>query len=139
MIMVLALGAAQVTAQPNAPSAAATIKVRVPAVAAVTFDGYATQSRGPVRTFSTPALAPGKTFTYEIAAVWNENGKPRRAARQVTVRGGETKVVDFTAGDFLDDERDSGFLVTRSYLVPRRFVDPVERNCQVREPRLCAQ
>src|SRR5437773_969194 len=87
-------------AQDGAPSgsASATIEVRVPPGAIVTFDTYPTLSRGAARTFYTPALARGKTFSYEVVAVWNDKGQPRKLVQQVTVRGGETSVVDFTSG-----------------------------------------
>ena len=52
MVVVVAFGATQAAwTQPPTPAAGATIEVRVAADAAVTFDGYATQSRGPTRTF----------------------------------------------------------------------------------------
>jgi len=85
----------------SAPAAAddrAHIDVRVPAPdAEVFFDGDPTQQRGTDRTFASPPLPAGRTFTYNIEARWMENGRMVDRTQSVTVSAGQSSTVDFTA------------------------------------------
>lgn len=82
-------------AQPAARTAR--IEIRVPDGAAqVWFDGAATTSRGTGRTFETPDLQTGRTFTYTIRASWEQGGQPVTDERVVEVAAGRASVVDFT-------------------------------------------
>jgi uncharacterized protein (TIGR03000 family) len=78
------------------PAESATIEVRLPAAAVLTVDTYVTQQRGSVRTFVTPPLAPGKTYQYELVAVWNDGGA-KKEVRHALVRAGGRTLVDFNA------------------------------------------
>ena len=80
-------------------NAAARVDVSVPAADAEVWieDTKMTQT-GLTRTYSTPALAPGSDFNYDIAAQWLENGKPKKETQTVTVRSGETTRVTFPKG-----------------------------------------
>ena len=77
---------------PSAPVAApdptAHVTVRVPADAEIWFGKTKTTSTGSVREFETPELTPGRHYSYQIRARWNEGGHP------VT----NTQTVDVTAG-----------------------------------------
>ena len=73
----------------------AMIAVRVPPDAELFFDGTATTQKGPVRTFITPSLDPGRTFTYELRATWTANGQPVTQTRTVQVGAGKRSLVDF--------------------------------------------
>jgi uncharacterized protein (TIGR03000 family) len=74
----------------------AAIMVRVPADAKLTFDGKATTQTGQQRFFTTPALEPGKTFTYEVQATWTDNdGQPVTRTREVQVRANQQAQVNF--------------------------------------------
>jgi uncharacterized protein (TIGR03000 family) len=78
---------------PDAASAAE-ITVRVPADAELWLDGNATKQRGDTRTFVSPVLQPGRTFTYEFRARWMKDGKPVEATRTVDIRAGAKTTVD---------------------------------------------
>jgi uncharacterized protein (TIGR03000 family) len=80
-----------------APGAApATVSVRLPADAVLTFDGTPTDRTGPAREFVTPPLEVGRDFRYIVRATWNQDGREVRQDRDVTVRAGERVNVDFT-------------------------------------------
>jgi uncharacterized protein (TIGR03000 family) len=74
----------------------ATVTVMLPAPEAqVWFDGHGMQQQGSVRTFVSPPLARNQDFVYEIRARWEDVGRPVDQTRSVTVRAGQTTVVDF--------------------------------------------
>lgn len=75
----------------------ARVEVRVPSPdAQVWFDGTPTQQRGTVRTYESPELNPGRTYTYQIRARWTEGGETRDQTRTVQVQLGQQVSVDFT-------------------------------------------
>jgi uncharacterized protein (TIGR03000 family) len=74
----------------------ARIRVRVPRDAELWIAGDTTRQRGVDRLFTSPALSPGKTYTYEIKVRWMDGNRPVEAARKVEVRANETTDVDFT-------------------------------------------
>jgi uncharacterized protein (TIGR03000 family) len=71
------------------------IAVRVPADAEIWFDGKKTSQTGPVRYFETPPLEPGREYSYEIRARWNENGRQVERTRHVTVHPGDRLALNF--------------------------------------------
>jgi uncharacterized protein (TIGR03000 family) len=75
----------------------ATIVVRLPADAKLTFDGTATQSTDSVRTFTSPPLEPGKEYQYTLRAEMTRDGKKVERTRDVKVRAGQTSnvTIDF--------------------------------------------
>jgi uncharacterized protein (TIGR03000 family) len=71
----------------------ATLVVTLPENAKLTIDGEVTKSTSGTRTFSTPALEPGKTFKYTLKAEIPMSEKTEVITRDVQVRAGEeTKV-----------------------------------------------
>jgi uncharacterized protein (TIGR03000 family) len=80
---------------PDAGSAAE-IEVRVPADAELWLDGNPTRLRGETRTFVSPVLQPGRSFTYEFKARWMKDGKPVEVTRSVDIRAGSKTKVDLT-------------------------------------------
>jgi uncharacterized protein (TIGR03000 family) len=87
-----------VAAMPDLGSRAL-LDVRVPADAEVFVEGDKTSQTGSDRTFVSPALEPGRTFTYDIRARWaGPDGKPIEQTRQVKVQGGRRTPVDFLDG-----------------------------------------
>jgi uncharacterized protein (TIGR03000 family) len=78
-------------------SSRAAIEIRVPADAALWFDGYKSSQVGPVRKFSTPPLKSGQNYAYDIRARWTVNGAPVEQTRTVVVQPGERVQVDFPA------------------------------------------
>ena len=75
----------------------ASIEIRVPADAALWFDGYKSNQVGPVRKFSTPPLKRGQNYAYDIRARWTVNGAPVEQTRTVVVQPGERVRVEFPA------------------------------------------
>jgi uncharacterized protein (TIGR03000 family) len=74
----------------------ARIRVIVPQDAKLWFGNSQTQQNGQVRFFESPALTPGKDFTYDVKAQWRDaNGKDVTQTRQITVRANEGTTVDF--------------------------------------------
>jgi len=73
---------------------AATIEVQVPANAQIIVDGVKTNQTGSSRTFITPPLEPGKTFSYEMRVQWAApDGLAVELTRTVHIKAGrETRV-----------------------------------------------
>ncbi len=70
-------------ADEQAPPGPALLVIRLPAAATLTIDSAATRQTGPEpRTFMTPSLPAGKTFSYDLKATWEEGGKTKTASRQ---------------------------------------------------------
>jgi uncharacterized protein (TIGR03000 family) len=75
---------------------AAHLMVVVPESAELWFNGTRMTLTGTQREFFSPALTPGKDYTYEIRARWMENGRPVEQNRSVKVQANSYQVVDFT-------------------------------------------
>ena len=72
--------------------------IRLPdANAEVWINGVKTQQKGMMRPFVSPTLMPGKEYTYEIKAQWQQGGQTYNETRQLTVRPGEQYGLNFTA------------------------------------------
>ncbi len=74
----------------------ARLTIVVPEGTELWFNGTKTSVTGTKREFVTPALTPGKDFTYEIKARWTDNGRPVEQTQSVQVQANSYKVVDFT-------------------------------------------
>jgi uncharacterized protein (TIGR03000 family) len=75
----------------------ASIEVQVPADAKVWFDGRPTSQTGRDRFFVSPPLEPGRTFTYEVKAMWiDASGKVMNQTRTVQVQGNRSSLLVFT-------------------------------------------
>jgi uncharacterized protein (TIGR03000 family) len=70
--------------------------VIVPENAELWFNGTKTTQTGTQREFVSPELAPGKNYSYEVKARWQENGKTVEQVRTVHVQANDWKPVDFT-------------------------------------------
>jgi uncharacterized protein (TIGR03000 family) len=74
----------------------ASIEVLLPdANAQVQFDDSKTEETGMDRLFMSPALNPGKTYTYTIKATWTDKGEEVVRTAEVRVRAGRATLVDF--------------------------------------------
>jgi len=89
----MATGAPEGYSGAIAPLAPATIVVRVPADATLSFDNTPVASSSSVRVFRSPPLQAGKTYEYTLKAEVTREGQSMTASRQVTVRSGETTEV----------------------------------------------
>jgi uncharacterized protein (TIGR03000 family) len=73
----------------------ATILVSLPADAKLFFNGTKTVSTSANRTFVSPALQPGKVYSYTLQAEVVRDGKVVTMAKKVEVRAGEATEVSF--------------------------------------------
>jgi uncharacterized protein (TIGR03000 family) len=80
---------------PQADDNAAHVRVLAPADAQVWIGGVETSQTGTDRVFTSPALEPGKSYTYEVKARWMESGRPVEQTRRVKVQANQTTTVDF--------------------------------------------
>src|SRR4051812_36998625 len=74
----------------KAPADKAIIVVKLPADATLTVDGGATKATGAERSFITPALKQGPTYSYTFAATWKEGGEEKKAEKKVRFQAGQT-------------------------------------------------
>jgi uncharacterized protein (TIGR03000 family) len=76
---------------------AARIRLIVPAEARVWFDNKLTRQTGSERRFESPALTPGRDYSYDLKALWRDaNGKEVTQTRHVDVAANANVTVDFT-------------------------------------------
>jgi len=75
----------------------ARIRLIVPDGAKVWFDETPTQQSGTVRNFESPALTPGRNFSYDVKVKWlDTDGKMVTRTRRVDVGANSNVTVDFT-------------------------------------------
>ena len=55
-----------------------------------------TKSVGTNRSYQSPPLEEGYSYTYTIRATWEQDGQVRTVERQIPVTPGERVLVDFT-------------------------------------------
>jgi uncharacterized protein (TIGR03000 family) len=73
------------------------LQLLVPANAEVIFNGSKTSQTGTVREYVSPAMTPGKTYTYHITVRYmGANGKVVNDTRDVQVRANDWYSIDFT-------------------------------------------
>src|SRR5262249_40676005 len=75
--------------------APAVIVVNLPADARLTIDDTPTRSTSSSRTFISPPLQPGRTFTYTLRAEITRGKGPTAETREVPARAGEQTNVRF--------------------------------------------
>jgi uncharacterized protein (TIGR03000 family) len=69
--------------------------VRVPDPnAQIWFQNYLTHQTGTIRHFKSDNLTSGQTYTFHIRAVWNQNGQPIEATRDVQAVAGQHVLVN---------------------------------------------
>ena len=91
------------TVDPNA----VTLVAHVPENAQVWVEDRATTSRGGLRTYQSPPLTPGKSYSYTVRVAWVENGKVVSQTRHVAVKAGDVQCVYLIqAGSKLHGEKD---------------------------------
>jgi uncharacterized protein (TIGR03000 family) len=73
----------------------ARIDVEVPARAVVYCDGTKTRLTGTIRHFVTPALGPGREYSYELRAEWKEGERTVSVSKNVAFRAGDQVTVSF--------------------------------------------
>jgi uncharacterized protein (TIGR03000 family) len=84
-------------AGPAARDNLARLRVIVPGDAKVWFAGKATRQGGAERRFESPALTPGRSYSYDVKAQWRDkDGKEVTRTRHVDVSANSDRTVDFT-------------------------------------------
>ncbi len=71
------------------------LTVHVPIDAELWFENVRTLQTGTARRFVSPPLLPGRSYVYDVRAVWTENGKEIAQNRRVRVSGGQQLSIDF--------------------------------------------
>jgi uncharacterized protein (TIGR03000 family) len=89
------------TNPPAAPAeqgkSAATIQIQVPANATIWFGEQKMTQTGATRTFKSPPLDPAKAYAYQVKVSWpTPGGKDYSTEHEITVRAGQTTIIDFT-------------------------------------------
>jgi uncharacterized protein (TIGR03000 family) len=82
----------------------AVIDIRLPSDAEVTINGEQLNQSGGDRRFVSQTLNPNAAHSYEIKAVWTQNGKKVGASQRVIVQAGDYKGVTFIRGTPLEEE-----------------------------------
>jgi uncharacterized protein (TIGR03000 family) len=85
---------------PSGASAGSVVRitVRLPDQAQLWFDGTKTTATGPVREFTTPPLAPGRKYRYEVRARWVDNATTMDQKQTIVFAPGGNAEVSFPAG-----------------------------------------
>jgi uncharacterized protein (TIGR03000 family) len=75
----------------------AMIRVQVPPTATVFIEDQRTSQNGAMRVFQSPTLEPNKTYYYRVKVTWplGTGQKDFVVEQEVTVRGGQTSIIDF--------------------------------------------
>jgi uncharacterized protein (TIGR03000 family) len=80
-----------------APANAAVIRLRVPQqFATVSFNGQSVSSIGTTRTYVTPNVEAGSSWSYEIKATWGTGNRQTTREKVVEARAGQISTADFT-------------------------------------------
>ena len=109
----------------------ATIKILLPdqnyKEPIVTVEGVVTKSSGSTRTFTTPPLEPGKTFTYKIEGLIEPNNYTKiTRPREITFKAGEEVTLDLRLADNKLDK-----IVVRWVPTPDDIVDEMAKMAKV--------
>ena len=80
---------------PETADNTAHLRILVPADAKLWVGGMQTEKQGSERDFNSPALTPGKSYTYEVKARWMQAGEPVEKTRKVKVMANQTTTVEF--------------------------------------------
>jgi len=75
----------------------ATVVVKADDDIRIKVNGQATPRRASEETYTTPALVPGRVYSYTFVAERGRDGKTQTETKEVTVQAGRRTVVDFSA------------------------------------------
>ena len=106
---------------------AATIIVHLPAEATLTIDGQPTQSTSGTRTFTSPPLEPGKTYSYTLRAEMNREGRSRNVKKTIDVRAGQPTEVTLNFDNANRDEEQLNAPPPDEQSTTRKRVPPPDR------------
>lgn len=80
---------------PVTASQSVNVTVIVPRDAKVWFENRETAQQGTQRSFQSPPLESGHSYTYTVKASWTENGQAVTRERRVNVQAGQSVTVNF--------------------------------------------
>ena len=115
---------------PDADKLKATIVVKVPDASKVEVkvEDFVSKKSGSPRTFVTPPLEPGKTYTYKITAVIEPNNYTKiTRVKDVEFKAGDKLDVDFGPKTQLPDDK----IVIRWVPTPKDIVEKIDRKSVV--------
>jgi uncharacterized protein (TIGR03000 family) len=95
------------------PEATARVNVLVPSQATLYIQGVRMNETGSYREFVSPPLVPGEDYTYNLRAVWSEDGRDVTRNQLIHVRPGERYEVDLTRPAESREEPGASTLRTR--------------------------
>jgi len=78
---------------PATRNGVAQIEVSLPADADLFFQGVKMKKTGARRSFVTPPLEAGESYTYQVRAVWKENGREVTQSRGLSVHAGDRQSI----------------------------------------------
>jgi len=89
------------TVQPTRGAVAdtATLILRAPRGAQITFQGQPVPGGDTVKEYVTPPLVAGREYRYDVVTRWTENGKGVRRDREILVHAGDRLDIDLTQPD----------------------------------------
>lgn len=114
----------------QAQDAAATIVVTVPEDARILIEGKLTKQTGTSRTFVSPPLRAGGSYSYEVTVEIDRDGRTLSQTRNVAIRPGETTRVDLSSFVAEDQTpaKDDGW--------PREFTDDEGNRWELHQPQI---
>jgi uncharacterized protein (TIGR03000 family) len=74
------------------------LRLLVPVAAQVAIDGQKTTTTGEERRYETPPLTPGKTYSYQVEASWQEGSSKIVRMAVAKVQAGKETVIDLRPG-----------------------------------------
>ncbi|OAI38640.1 hypothetical protein AYO40_06470 [Planctomycetaceae bacterium SCGC AG-212-D15] len=101
----------------SAPAVSALISVALPASAELYFQGMRVPQAGTLRRFSSPELDPLMSYTYDVRAVWLQDGQWVSQSQRLLVRAGDHLTITFP--------QSQPSLVSPTVPLPRPSPEPV--------------
>jgi uncharacterized protein (TIGR03000 family) len=77
----------------------ATLTLQFPGDAEVWLNGRRTEGKGEEHVLTSPVLAPGQTFTFDVKARWKSGGKTYETSRGVTLKPGDRSRLLVVSGE----------------------------------------
>jgi uncharacterized protein (TIGR03000 family) len=108
------------------------VVAQLPKDAQLFFDDTPTTSRGTMRTYETPRLAPGHDYHYTVRVVWNEHSKRVSQVSTVSVHAGGVTCLDIIHTDSQALQKDIEASLAKLSPEDRELAE-AQRICPVQE------
>lgn len=86
-------------------SASATITIHTPEGASVWVQGEGLAGTSTQFFYTTPRLRPNQLFSYEVRAMWSQDGQPVTDSQTVILQAGERHVIGFDEKKLTNQKR----------------------------------